>query len=70
MAQNPLRALSARDESDEPNLLRTLLDNLPDHAYVKDTEGRYVFANSAHARALGASSEEVVGKTDFDYYLR
>jgi len=50
-------------------LLRILVDTLPDHVYVKDTDGRYILNNFAHARALGAASpEEAAGKSDFDFY--
>jgi PAS domain S-box-containing protein len=52
----------------ERNLLRSLIDNLPDYIYVKDTEGRYLLDNIAHRRWLGADAEsEVIGKkvTDF-----
>jgi PAS domain S-box-containing protein len=52
----------------ERNLLRTLMDHLPDYIFVKDAQGRFVTANVATLRALGAGSlEEVVGKTDFDF---
>ena len=51
------------------NLLRTLIDSLPDYVYVKDTEGRYLLSNLEHAKALGAASpEEIAGKTDSDFY--
>jgi PAS domain S-box-containing protein len=57
--------------SRERNLLRTLMDNLPDHIFVKDTASRFVMANTATLRSLGASFlEEVVGKTDFDFLRR
>jgi PAS domain S-box-containing protein/putative nucleotidyltransferase with HDIG domain len=53
----------------ERDLLRTLIDNLPDYIYVKDTEGRFLLNNTAHVRSLGAASqEEVLGKTDFDFF--
>jgi PAS domain S-box-containing protein len=52
----------------ERNLLRTLVDNIPDHIYVKDTAGRFIFGNLATARSLGAASpEEIVGKTDYEF---
>jgi len=51
----------------ERKMLRALIDNIPDLMYVKDTESRFVIANSQMARALGASStEELMGKTEFD----
>ncbi len=53
----------------ERNLLRTLIDNLPDSIYAKDAEGRFLLKNRADAALMGAkSTAEVVGKTDFDYY--
>jgi PAS domain S-box-containing protein len=53
----------------ERNRLRGVLDNLPDPIYVKDTEGRYVLDNKAHARFLGVPSEQdVIGKTVFDFF--
>jgi PAS domain S-box-containing protein len=53
----------------ERNLLRTLIDNLPDAVYVKDTECRKTVANSADVRFMGQQLEaDVLGKTDFDFY--
>ena len=53
----------------ERNLLRTLLDHLPDHIYVKDTQSRFVAANLAVARIMGAATPaELLGKTDHDFY--
>ncbi len=57
--------------SHERNLLRTLIDNLPESVciYIKDTESRYVVNNSAHLRTLGVThQEDVAGKTLFDFF--
>jgi PAS domain S-box-containing protein len=55
----------------ERNLLRTLIDNLPDGIYVKDKECRKVLVNPADIRHLGYTSMvEVIGKNDFDIYPR
>lgn len=55
--------------AEERNLLRSLIDNLPDYIYVKDTEHRIILDNVAHARLLGkASPSEIVGKTVFDLF--
>jgi PAS domain S-box-containing protein len=52
----------------ERNLLRTLIDSLPDRIYIKDVESRFLLNNIAHLQALGARfQEEVAGKTDYDY---
>jgi PAS domain S-box-containing protein len=53
----------------ERNLLRSLIDNLPDFIYVKDTEGRNILNNLACARRTGLSSpQEMLGTTDFDHF--
>ena len=50
-------------------LLRTLIDNLPDTIYVKDTKGRKVIANRADVEWIGSESEEaILGKTDLDLF--
>jgi two-component system cell cycle sensor histidine kinase/response regulator CckA len=55
--------------AEERNLLRTVIDNLPDYIYVKDTESRYLISNTAHVRFLGATTpDEVVGKSVFELY--
>jgi PAS domain S-box-containing protein len=55
----------------ERNLMRTLIDTVPDLVYVKDCEGRFLLANAALAQVMGAkSSGELLGKTDFDYYAQ
>ncbi len=52
----------------ERSLLRALIDNLPDHIYVKDTRSRFLFVNDAVRRHLGAATiGEIIGKTDFDF---
>ena len=50
-------------------LLRTLLDNMPDQIYFKDTESRFIKNSMAQVRLLGLSDPlQVVGKTDFDFF--
>jgi PAS domain S-box-containing protein len=53
----------------ERNLLRTLIDNLPDPVTLKDNEGKYLLNNQAHLHVIGAESqEEVVGRNAFDFF--
>jgi two-component system, sensor histidine kinase and response regulator len=50
-------------------MLRALIDHLPDFIYVKDTKGRFVVANMSLARDLGLETPDaLIGKTDFDFY--
>jgi len=55
--------------AEERNLLRTVIDTVPDFIYVKDRQHRMLLNNIAHARSLGGlSPDEAFGKTDFDSF--
>ena len=55
--------------SRERLLLRTLIDNLPDCIYAKDTAGRKTMANPADLKNLRCQTEaEAIGKSDFDLF--
>lgn len=50
-------------------LFRTIIDNLPDAIYAKDSEFKKTLANTADIRNMGAACEaEVIGKTDFEFF--
>lgn len=52
----------------ERDLLKTIINNVPDLIFVKDRAGRFVLANTALLKVLGADSvEAVIGKTDYDF---
>jgi two-component system sensor histidine kinase/response regulator len=54
---------------EERKVLRALIDNVPDFMYVKDTKSRFLVANASLAHSLDLrDSEELLGKTDFDFY--
>lgn len=70
-ASQPVLPRNRRENAlqNERNLLRTLLDHLLDYVYVKDTQSRFVAANMAVARIMGAKTpDELLGKTDQDFY--
>jgi len=53
----------------ERDLLQLLIDNIPSPIYFKDKESKFTRVNQAQTRLLGANSnDEVLGKTDFDFY--
>jgi PAS domain S-box-containing protein len=55
--------------ANERNVLRTLIDTLPDNIFIKDAESRFMISNLAHARLLRAKTpDEIVGKTDYDIF--
>jgi PAS domain S-box-containing protein len=49
-------------------MLRTLVDNLPDFIYAKDSDCRFLLANASVARHMGTTPENLLGKTDFDFF--
>lgn len=53
----------------EREQLQTVIDHIPDSIYFKDTQSRYLNGNKAFYRRRHARSiEEVIGKSDFDYF--
>ncbi|HSL31274.1 MAG TPA: PAS domain S-box protein [Anaerolineales bacterium] len=52
----------------ERDLLRTLMDSIPDTIYFKDTLSRFTRVNKAQTFVLGISDPgEAIGKTDLDF---
>lgn len=49
---------------DSEYLQKTILNNIPDMAWIKDTRGKYLAANEAYALSTGRSVREIVGTTD------
>ncbi|MCC6450844.1 MAG: PAS domain-containing protein [Candidatus Aureabacteria bacterium] len=47
---------------------KALLDGIPDTAWLKDTESRYIAVNEPFARTVGARPDELIGKNDFDVW--
>lgn len=51
-------------------LLHSIIEGTSEAIYLKDTEGRYRLINSAGARYIGRSPQEVLGKTDRELLSR
>ncbi len=60
--------MNQKDILNKYRLLCELMDNIPDVIYFKDKNGRLVYVNRSHAKGLGLKPEQVVGKTDFDFF--
>jgi len=48
----------------------TLLNNLPQKIFFKSAESIYVFCNEAYAKDLKLKPDDLVGKTDYDFFPR
>ncbi|MDA8135568.1 MAG: ATP-binding protein [Desulfobacteraceae bacterium] len=50
------------------NKYRVLLENLPQKIFHKDTTSVYVSANESYCRDLKIHPENIIGKTDYDFF--
>ena len=50
------------------NKYRVLLENLPQKIFHKDKNSVYVSCNNNYARDLKIQPDEIIGKTDYDFY--
>lgn len=56
--------------SGRERLLKALLNSIPDMAWLKDKESRFILVNEPFGSAAGKNPEELIGKTDFDAWPR
>ncbi len=47
---------------------RTLVGHLPKKIFIKDKNSVYLFSNRNYAQDLKITPEEIIGKTDYDFY--
>jgi two-component system, cell cycle sensor histidine kinase and response regulator CckA len=47
---------------------RILVDNIPQKIFSKDRHSVYISCNENYARDLGIKAEEIIGKTDYNFY--
>jgi len=67
-----VRDVTSRNEAElkrirEHELLKTLMNNVPDSVYFKDDQNRFILVNNAKASHWNVTPEEMIGKTDFDF---
>jgi PAS domain S-box-containing protein len=49
-------------------LLLSILDEVREFVFIKDTDSRFLYNNRAHLGNLGRTQEDVLGKNDFDLF--
>ncbi|MEO8061189.1 MAG: ATP-binding protein [Pseudomonadota bacterium] len=54
----------------ERNVLRTMIDLIPAFIYAKDAQSRFTACNKLVANRMGVQPEDLIGKTDFDFFPR
>ena len=55
---------------DSEALYQSLVETLPLNIIRKDLDGRFTFCNKLFCNTIGQPLEQLVGKTDFDFYPR
>ncbi len=56
---------------DERNQLKTLINNMPDFIFIKDTKLRFLVLNDVTIKFMGEKNEkDIILKTDFDFYTK
>ena len=50
----------------QAEFLKNFIDSGEAKMYLKDNQGRFLMVNRSVAEMIGASQEEIIGKTDFD----
>ena len=53
---------------EEEKLFNTFMNNISDSIYFKDKEKRFIRVNRTKAEHSGVAPEEMIGKTDFDFF--
>jgi PAS domain S-box-containing protein len=66
--QERRRAELALKESE--HRYRTLLENIPQKIFYKDLNSRYLLCNESYAEDLNIKPDDIVGKTDFDFFSK
>jgi sigma-B regulation protein RsbU (phosphoserine phosphatase) len=62
------KKLAEQKIQDSEALYHSLVENLPQNIFRKDLNERFTFANTRFCQTLGKPLEQILGKTDFDFY--
>lgn len=62
------RKAAERLLAEERNLLRTVIDTIPDVIFAKDRNHRFILRNSTLGHSGDVDPQSCLGKTDFDYF--
>ena len=54
--------------NEQSDLFQNLINNIPDHIYIKDTNSRFIMVNKTKASFSGKKPSDFIGKTDFDFF--
>ncbi|AGF76781.1 PAS domain S-box/diguanylate cyclase (GGDEF) domain-containing protein [Desulfocapsa sulfexigens DSM 10523] len=70
LQKNALLKQEVQKRLDSETRLQTLVETIPDLVWLKNPEGVYLSCNPKFERLYGATEEEIIGKTDYDFVER
>ncbi|MBK8772060.1 MAG: PAS domain-containing protein [Rhizobiales bacterium] len=53
---------------EDPQVLLSILDNLPTSIFVKDEDLNFVYSNALHCKLIERSEAELLGKSDREFW--
>jgi PAS domain S-box-containing protein len=56
------------ENKNEQRILDLIINNIPAMVFYKNISGHYISANNSFCKQLRTTAENIVGKTDFDFY--
>ena len=63
------RRITQEELAKEQNLLRTLIENIPDRIFFKDVRSRYIWASPSLLKRFGVDDPfRIIGSSDFDFF--
>ena len=63
-----VRTKAEKELQESSDYLEKIIDSVADPVFVKDREHRLLLANAAECELAGCSREEMIGRTDYDFF--
>ncbi|MEH2143834.1 PAS domain S-box protein [Nostoc sp.] len=65
---NPAQKQNTQQQNFSPTFLHQMLNGISDPIFVKDRQHRWVLLNDTYCHFVGHSREELIGKSDYDFF--
>jgi len=62
------RRQTEKNLRDSETLYHSLVETMPQNVFRRDLQGRFTFVNQQYCKHFNIKSEDIIGKTDFDFF--